>query len=159
MYPSLTVLLVVEKRFSHNLTRTLSVRPELRGLRGGGGAGRVAYRRRLVTHFHAFLRHFLSSSSSSSFFLRELHVGPTLRALNADRLSRALREWTRLFVHAVFEISTEQTPRIVFGEQIFVNLLTEMRAHFSLTPPVGKNRRTHQRQVRPDVGRRSALSK
>ena len=49
---------------------------------------RVAYRRRLVTHFHAFLRHFLSSSSSSFFFLRELHVGPTLRALNADRMSR-----------------------------------------------------------------------
>ena len=125
-----TLIIPSKMRVSRNLRCTLSVRRELRGRRGGG-AGRVAYRRRLVTHFHAFLRHFLSSSSSSFFFLRELHVGPTLRALNADRLSRALREWSRLFVHAVFEISKEQTPRVVFGEQILGTLLTEMRAHFS----------------------------
>lgn len=88
-----TLIIPSKMRVSRNLRCTLSVRRELRGRRGGG-AGRVAYRRRLVTHFHAFLRHFFSFF----FFLRELHVGRTLRALNADRLNRAQREWTRRVV-------------------------------------------------------------
>ena len=81
-----------------NLPRAPSVHPEHRGRAGERrvGALRVAYRRRLVTHFHAFLRHFLSYSLPPYLLLRELQR--RLRALNADRLSGVSakqREWTR----------------------------------------------------------------